>query len=290
MVQAVVGDYFAMLDKELRGVAYSKTEHRRLLRNQLRDRSEGSIERKHQNISAILIAARFPYIRGYKPLGNFQGLLSDVVLEHLADDADLNHLAAVFAESVVTTPNSRDVLSLMCDPPDALEAARIALGGQLMRRDRRRIDYVARESANRTLGAAGEELVVRYERQRLSSLGHETLADLVEHVSRTQGDGLGYDVRSFSPDGHTRFIEVKTTQLGPFTPFYVTANELSFSADNPRDYSLYRVYDFTANRRMFSLHGSVNDTCSMTASQYLASPLTHSSHWKSISREEGIGN
>lgn len=62
-----MADYFAMLEKELRGIPYSKTEHRNALRALLSNRSDTSIERKHQNIRAILIEARFPYIRRIQP-------------------------------------------------------------------------------------------------------------------------------------------------------------------------------------------------------------------------------
>ena len=54
-VEAVVADYFAMLLKQLRGEEYSKTAHRRALMKLLDDRSDGSVEFKHQNISAVLL-------------------------------------------------------------------------------------------------------------------------------------------------------------------------------------------------------------------------------------------
>ena len=73
-VEAIVADYFKMLDNELRGIHYNKTEHRRALSILLNTRSDGSIERKHQNISAVLIDQGFPYIAGYKPLRNYQQL------------------------------------------------------------------------------------------------------------------------------------------------------------------------------------------------------------------------
>jgi hypothetical protein len=49
-VEAAVADYLHMLTLELSGQAYNKSEHRRILQTKLRDRSDGSIERKHQNI------------------------------------------------------------------------------------------------------------------------------------------------------------------------------------------------------------------------------------------------
>ncbi|HYC91167.1 MAG TPA: DUF3883 domain-containing protein [Thermoanaerobaculia bacterium] len=271
-VEAIVADYFSMLEKELRRIPYSKTAHRKGLRPLLRNRSDGSIERKHQNISAILMEARFPYIPGYKPLSQYQGLLSDVVLEHLEEDAVLSQLAVTFAEADVEPPAVGNVLELMAGPPAILESVRLALTTQAQRRHARRVDYLAREARNHALGAGGEELVVSYERARLSSLGLDVLADRVEHVSVTRGDGLGYDVLSYSSIGRERFIEVKTTQLGPMTPFYVTLGELAFSREFAADYSLYRVYQFTSTPRMFSLDGDVGATCSLSPAQYTAVP------------------
>ena len=63
-----------MLARELRGETFNKAAHNRALRQHLDDRSRGAVERKHQNVSAVLIALGFPYIDGYKPLGNVQGL------------------------------------------------------------------------------------------------------------------------------------------------------------------------------------------------------------------------
>jgi len=77
--EAVVADYFAMLKYELKGERYNKTQCRRNLQPKLNDRSEGAIEFKHQNISAILIELGYPYIAGYKPAFNYQQQLKEVV-------------------------------------------------------------------------------------------------------------------------------------------------------------------------------------------------------------------
>src|ERR1700719_3073312 len=48
----IVADYFLMLNDEAAGVSFNKAQHNRLLRSEI-DRTKGSIEFKHQNISAI---------------------------------------------------------------------------------------------------------------------------------------------------------------------------------------------------------------------------------------------
>ena len=91
-VEAIAADYFYMLDKELRGLDYNKTEHRRNLATLLNMRSDGSIERKHQNISAVLIELGFPYVAGYKPLRNYQQLLYEAVSNRLKSNTNLINL------------------------------------------------------------------------------------------------------------------------------------------------------------------------------------------------------
>ena len=81
--EAIVADYLAMLYAECRGETYSKADHRRKLKQQLQNRSDGSIEYKHQNISAILLKADHVYIRGYKPAWNYQALLEEVMMSRL---------------------------------------------------------------------------------------------------------------------------------------------------------------------------------------------------------------
>ena len=79
-VEATVADYFDMLARELAGLPVNKTERNERLRRVLRVRSRGSVEFKHANISAVLTLHGYPYINGYKPRGNFQSLLEQVVL------------------------------------------------------------------------------------------------------------------------------------------------------------------------------------------------------------------
>jgi len=62
----LVDDYFAMLGKELAGEPYVKADHRRQIVERT-GRSEGSVERKYMNVSAVLDHLGLPRIRGYAP-------------------------------------------------------------------------------------------------------------------------------------------------------------------------------------------------------------------------------
>lgn len=63
----IVADYFAMLADDLSGRRYNKAEHRRRLTPLLSNRSDGSLEFKHQNISAVLKGLGEDWIPGYRP-------------------------------------------------------------------------------------------------------------------------------------------------------------------------------------------------------------------------------
>ncbi|MGZ8869186.1 MAG: hypothetical protein ACXW2P_12660 [Thermoanaerobaculia bacterium] len=122
-VDATVAAYLDMLDHEVRGAPFNKSEVRRRLLATLNARSEGAIERKHQNISAILIELGLPPVRGYKPLSNYQRLLYDVVRERLLHAPGL--LAAIRARAeqpIIEPPTSvDDLLGRLVEPPDASE-------------------------------------------------------------------------------------------------------------------------------------------------------------------------
>ena len=87
------------------------------------------------------------------------------------------------------------------------------------------------------------------------------LADRVEHVSQTNGDGLGYDVLSFDASGKERFIEVKTTSFGKETPFFISRNEVEFSRANDAHFHNYRLFEFRKSPRLFDRAGPVKCNC-----------------------------
>ena len=186
-VALIVADYFAMYASELRQQPYNKTAHRRALAPLLNNRSDGSIERKHQNISAILIERNMPYISGYKPLSNYQTLLRESVEDHVLDHPDVERLVALDVEQAVDVPSTENILEMLEAAP-VPSADRVQERGDKPYRTRtpRKVDYLARESRNAALGDAGERFVLNFERARLLKAGGNRLADRVERVSETR--------------------------------------------------------------------------------------------------------
>jgi Domain of unknown function (DUF3883) len=272
-VEAAVSDYFDMLAIELVGGSVNKAEHNRLLRQFVTRRTRGSIERKHQNISAVLIELGYPYITGYKPLRNYQEVLGAVVQERLAAVAKtgLDEIIGSVVNANVPPPTRiENLLGIEVPPPvrDKESDSFRERGTWTPPRERR--NYLETEARNQSLGLAGEKLILEFEHERLWRAGERALADRVDHCSQTTGDHLGFDIHSFETNGRDRLIEVKTTRFGASTPFFVTVNEVSVSQNNSEEYHLYRVFGYEKDPRLFMLRGALDRSCILTPNQFTA--------------------
>jgi hypothetical protein len=266
-VEAIVADYLQMLTMELAGQTYNKTQHRRQLAAKLNRRSNGSIEFKHCNISAVMIELGFPYIRGYQPRGNFQALLVGIISQQVSLYPLLDQTALAAVQQPAAAPQHVDFATLKTEAPVRQEKASSPLPRSFQAFKR---DYLEREAQNLSLGAAGEDFALRYERWRLAASGQEAFAVRVEHVSKTKGDGLGFDILSFNLDGTERFIEVKTTTFGRDTPFFLTDTELARSKVEGENYHLYRLFEFRRQPRIFELAGALDRHCFLDPMTYKA--------------------
>lgn len=272
-IELILADYFAMLRLELLGQSYSKAEHRRALRPHLRNRSDGSVEYKHQNISAALIQLGQPYISGYKPGFNYQQSLFLAVERYVDSMSNLLDSPAIVQRVSPDDP----VLDIPIMPAATLiEAApdiiTLPVASEPWKSRRgRRIDFVERDARNRRLGEAGEQFALEVERRRLLEAKRDDLADKIVWASRQWGDGLGFDILSHDEtSGLERRIEVKTTAMPKQFPFIVTANEVACSSTEPELYHLYRVFDFTTSGRLFIVSGSLTEKCELQPMVYRA--------------------
>jgi hypothetical protein len=239
----IVADYFSMLSDEVAGIPFNKAAHNRVLRSKI-DRSEGSIEFKHQNISAVLQQLGLPGIRGYLPAANYQKAMISAIDHYLAGNP-----VALHPERAVSGFAERPSLFVETAPTLLPVAPR----REDMQRLVRKFNPVERDFRNRKLGREGEELVLHFERERLEQRDRADLAKKIRWISEEDGDGAGYDILSFDEKGKERFLEVKTTVGADTTPFYVTRNELSLSSERPEAFRLCRVFDFSIRPRMFEL-------------------------------------
>ena len=268
-VEAIVADYLQMLTMELAGQSFNKTQHRQRLQVKLSGRSSASIEFKHCNISAVMLHLGFPYIRGYQPRSNCQALLAKVAEEQVGSKGTLDHAALAAVQQPAIAPIQTDFSNVKSDAPKRQHQVKQAMNPLFFRAVKR--DYLEREAQNRSLGLAGEAFVVQFEHWRLAQMGKQRLADRVEHVSVSRGDGLGYDVLSFESDGKERLIEVKTTTFGRDTPFFVSRGELALSQGAKDQFHLYRLFEFRKSPRFFALLGALEQHCRLDPVTYQAS-------------------
>jgi hypothetical protein len=272
-VEVIVRDYLTMLSFELAGIAYNKTRHRENLSKVLPARSNGAIEFKHANISAALIDLGFFYILGYKPRGNYQRSLLDVLELQLFGNKELLSLGASEADRPIVVPEFENILAAFQPAPKSQDSGLVAKeSSPAYFTKSQQVNYLEREARNRSLGDSGELFVLEFEKARLISAGKEVLAAKIEHTAKVRGDYAGFDILSFEVSGAERLIEVKTTKYGKATPFFATSNEVLVSELNPTQYSIYRLFTFAAKPRFYQLQGAISSTCRITPSGYLASP------------------
>lgn len=262
----IVADYFAMLDDDICGRPYSKTEHRRTLLPQLNNRSEGSVEFKHQNISAVLKGMSEAWIFGYKPAGNYQMSLEDSVNRWLARNPawlsrlPVPRLATGLQEAASIWIGPAPTLSNQPPPQELEQVLRVS----------RKFDAAGRDERNRTLGSAGEERVLAHELAVLRTAGRDDLARKVRWVSKEDGDGAGYDIASFSLDGRSRLIEVKTTNGWERSPFHITRNELAVADERRSEWCLFRLWNFSREPKAFELYPPLDAHVTLIATTFMA--------------------
>lgn len=260
-VRIIIEDYFNMLLQELKNEKYNKTFHRELILPKLEDRSNSSIEFKHQNISAILSKMGIPFIKGYKPRHNYQQLLEDETQDYFLKHRNaLEPLFESFSnQSIFVAENIRFEFENLLD---TFEPEPTLVKEPEPTYKPVRVNFLEKEQNNRNLGEQGEKLVIEYEKWRLINSGKENLAEKIEWISKDVGDGTGFDILSKNNNGTDRYIEVKTTKLTKETPIYFSRNEFLFAKSKGKDFFLYRVFNFTEKPRMFIKQGEYEKFCS----------------------------
>lgn len=285
----IVAEYFALLKAQFVGEPVVKAHRARALDDRI-GRGHKSIEFKHMNISAVLTELGLPYVRGYRPMTNYQQAIFPAVDRYLDAHPDawaIGEHASLLprqargepragggAETPPSSPGmaARGRAFVDAPPPPTMQTiegpAEIrplivedAPPPGAPRKPRpeglerlvRKYNPAARDHRNRLLGRLGEEHVYRHEIDRLAAAGRMDLAKKVEWTSQERGDGAGYDIKSYSAQGDERLIEVKSTRGARSTPFFITRTEHEISRERPDCWRLHRVYDLALDPRLFRL-------------------------------------
>ena len=266
-IDIIVEDYFNMLHKELRGQKFRKSDHNRRVQSRT-GRSKGSVEYKYQNISAVLNILGCPRIDGYLPAKNIQKALIPGVERYLdnfkweswIDTSLLDRVKKTSSTDIADEIQILQQIPIPSKKPSSREVTRLI----------RKFDPAARDARIREIGMLGEQRVFHSEQTRLKNDGRKDLASKVRWVSREDGDGAGYDIRSFTSTGQELFLEVKTTIGSAQTPFFISANEVEFSEEHPEHSRIFRVFDLPKVPRAFILRPPLENDLILTPKNFLA--------------------
>lgn len=260
-LDAIVADYFSMLRAELSRQPYVKSHHSAVLTKQI-GRTLGSVEFKHQNISAVLEEMGLPWILGYKPMRNYQASIFGAIDRYLSSNHDMAYQQ--LPPQVLAVAD--DAVPFVDPPKLEIQSERPWQLDRLVRK----FDPVERDLRNRSLGRAGEEYVLEIEKKKLKKCQRPDLLKKVRWVS-ADDDGAGYDILSFEPDGRERLIEVKTTNGAARTPFFISENECQRAEASAESWRLYRVHSFAQKPRIFQIAPPLNKMLNLRPDTWRAS-------------------
>lgn len=264
-VDKLVANYFLLLGQDRAGVGINKAELYRTLGTDI-GRSEKSVEWKLRNVSSVLEMLGISWILGLLPAHNRQEALVKAVKrqidlhpEILRDPETVKPRFLPKGEPIMVAPPT----FLNAEPENELDALQRLLG---------KYDPAARDERNRSLGRAGEEMVLEFERARLRRAGQDELAEDVRWVSNLDGDHFGYDVKSFENDGQEQLLEIKTTNGHARTRFWLSGNQCEVAAKNPETYRVRRVYHFRNGAAMFDIQPPLDTGLWLTPDKFVAVP------------------
>ncbi|MFZ4605878.1 MAG: DUF3883 domain-containing protein [Caulobacter sp.] len=280
----IVQTYFAILGGLPTAERGFKADMKRALDAQI-DRGIGSIDFKLGNLSYIATEIGLPELPGFVPArkaqkGPIYRAFDRYVSAHpelLADEAFLSKPGGSELSSVrepagepwpdpgtlgATAFLPTDSVPPPSDPKNARPEGLVRLV--------RKFDPAARDHRNRVLGRLGEQYVLNHEIARLIAADKMKLALQVEWTSDVHGDGAGYDIKSFEPDGSDRLIEVKSTKGGPTTDFFITRTEREVSMERPDAWRLYRLHSLPTAPRLFVLPPPLEQSVRLEAENWRA--------------------
>lgn len=279
----IVQTYFEILDGLPTAKRGFKADMKRALDDKI-GRGIGSIDFKLGNLSFIATQVGLPELPGFAPApkaqkGPIYRAFDRYVSEHpeiLADEAFLPFMpfeaqhGGVHEPKASLTPSHTNIIHLL--PTDSAPTRSDNAKGRPegLARLVRKFDPASRDNKNRILGRLGEQHVLNHEIARLIAAGRMDLAKDVEWTSDIHGDGAGYDIRSFEPDGSDRLIEVKATKGGPTTDFFLTRTEREVSLERPDAWRLYRLHTLPTKPRLFVLPPPLENSVRLEAENWRA--------------------
>lgn len=139
---------------------------------------------------------------------------------------------------------------------------------------RTKADYNKINISKEKVGKDSEKLVYDLEKERLMKENREDLAEKVFWESEENGDGAGYDIKSFEKKDEEYieiYIEVKGTNKGINEPFDISKNEIEASNRYKEQYYIYRVANIYSNKpKFYKINGRIEDNFNLEATSFKA--------------------
>jgi hypothetical protein len=143
-----------------------------------------------------MIDLGLPYITGYKPRGNYQGLLKETTENLIESSPELIHVIKMDVEKGAELQHIDNILDAFVLPPapqnNSISVCENQAGYGETENNFSKINYLEREARNTSLGAVGEKFVLEYEKTRLMSIEKFNFVDRIEQISETRGDWIKY--------------------------------------------------------------------------------------------------
>jgi hypothetical protein len=263
--RAAIHSYMRMLLLEWDDTPYNKSAERRTLSRSLSARTDSSIEMKHRNISAILLAHGIPPIYGYKPLPNFQSALEKSVTRKIES---IPHFGDSAVRSINAVKDSPEIPSL---EPAEIPQVSISWKCAYSRRKLVPRDLLAAEAQAYELQHLALRAVALHERCSLIASNRKELAEAVNLQEFDERVGTG-TVQSYSAEGELKTISVKATNSLAEFPFMLSSDEIDLSLDPSAGYHLYRVFGLRHRPSFYVLRGNLKASAQLTATDYTALP------------------
>ena len=117
-------------------------------------------------------------------------------------------------------------------------------------------DYITAHKNQMAVGVLGENLILKYEKEKLITLGKTILSKQVKIVS--DDPSLGYDILSYSANGEELHIEVKSKAgMLRYFDFYISDNEYQKLKENRNHVVYYISHLRSKTPLLFKLDGSM---------------------------------
>lgn len=137
-----------------------------------------------------------------------------------------------------------------------------------------KVDYNKINLSKEKVGEESEKKVYNLEKQKLMKENREDLAEKVFWESKENGDGAGYDIKSFEKiDGEyvEIYIEVKGTSKKIDEAFEISINEIEASNKYDKQYYIYRVAEiYSENPHFYRINGKIADNFNLEATSFKA--------------------